>query len=82
MAKVANNAGGLVNTHSAGSLFLGPGLIEASLGPRPKPTPARIASSTTSDTRCDPCWGGFRSGAETTLRHVLLEFLDLLQLFL
>ena len=79
MTKVTNNAGGLVNTHSAGSLFKGPGLIEASLGPRPKPTPARITSS---NTRYDPCWGGFGSGAETTLRHVLLEFLDLLQLFL
>ena len=32
-----------------------------SLGPRPKPTPARIASS-----RCDPCWGGFGSGTETS----------------
>ena len=30
-----------------------------SLGPRPKPTPARIASS------IDPRWGWFGSGAET-----------------
>ena len=37
-----------------------------SLGPRPKPTPAWIASSITrGDTGSDPRWGWFGSGAET-----------------
>ena len=42
-----------------------------SLGPRPKPTPARIASSITRDTESDPRWGWFGSGAKTIVRNVV-----------
>ena len=40
-----------------------------SLGPRPKPPPARIASSITHDTGSDSAGVGFGSGAETTITH-------------
>ena len=36
-----------------------------SLGPRPKPTPARIA-------RCDPCWGGLGLGPRLGNRLILM----------
>ena len=55
------------------------GVANSSLGPRPKPTPARITSSGMHGegvhaTGSDPHWGWFGSGAETISKQKLQSY--------